>query len=417
METRSHSRDGAAHKRRHPFLALALVALCLSGCASAPKITTQVDASKAAPGEIRSVESITNHSALHLRLINWRIGVPKELSAERGIKMFRVEYWTTDPQGGRAFASGLVAIPNGTDPVRGVVSYQHGTTSQKKDVPSAGGINEGLFAAAIFAGHGYILAAPDYLGLGTSPGMHPYIHADTEGRAVIDLLKAARTLAGASGLRWPGGVFLTGFSQGGHATIAAHEILDREPQPGLQVLGCAPIAGAFNISAIAFPYALGGGSESHSLYLGYVLTAYAGIYKGDLSSVVRKEFVDSLPDLFDGLHEEEKIEHTLPKNPRELFRDDFLHAYETGGSSWFIDSMRKNDIRWWKPAAPIHFFYGDKDKDVNPKESMEAAKLVKEKGGDAQSFSAGEKDHTGSVFPSMAQIRPWFDELAAKGPK
>ena len=46
----------------------------------------------------------------------------------------------------------------------------------------------------IFAAFGYVVCAPDFVGLGDSPGVHPYVHAKTEASAAIDMLRAAREL-------------------------------------------------------------------------------------------------------------------------------------------------------------------------------------------------------------------------------
>jgi hypothetical protein len=35
-------------------------------------------------------------------------------------------------------------------------------------------------------------AMPDYIGMGGSPGLHPYVHAASEATASIDMIRAAR---------------------------------------------------------------------------------------------------------------------------------------------------------------------------------------------------------------------------------
>jgi dienelactone hydrolase len=120
------------------------------------------------------------------------------------------------------------------------VSWQHGTTTQRSEVPSKPTPDEGVVASLVFAGHGYLLAAPDYLGLGTSEGRHPYYHAESTAASVVDLLRAARRLAEARDLAWPEPLFLTGFSQGGHASIAALRELEAAAEPGLRVTGARP---------------------------------------------------------------------------------------------------------------------------------------------------------------------------------
>ena len=49
------------------------------------------------------------------------------------------------------------------------------------------GLNVELFASA-----GYAAVAPDYLGLGTGPGLHPYMDLSSEVTASVDMLDAGR---------------------------------------------------------------------------------------------------------------------------------------------------------------------------------------------------------------------------------
>src|SRR4029453_12153896 len=93
---------------------------------------------------------------------------------------------------------------------------------------------EGVVVSLVFAGHGYLLAVPDYQGLGTSPGRHPYYHAASRAAGVVALLHAARRLAELAGYVWPEELFLAGFSQGGHATLAAMRALEAADEPGLR---------------------------------------------------------------------------------------------------------------------------------------------------------------------------------------
>jgi alpha-beta hydrolase superfamily lysophospholipase len=62
---------------------------------------------------------------------------------------------------------------------------------------------------------GYVVAATDYPGLGTS-GPHPYLVGLSEGRAALDSVRAARSMAGSDSA-----FAVWGHSQGGHAALYA----------------------------------------------------------------------------------------------------------------------------------------------------------------------------------------------------
>jgi hypothetical protein len=371
-----------------------------------------------APGEVRSIEPVGGYPALALRLVVWWEGLSEEIPVEHGISLYRVEYGTTSPDGTPTFASGLVAFPRGDAPLRGVVSFQHGTASHRALSPSAPHMGNGVLAAAVFAGHGYLLVAPDYLGLGSSGARHPYLHAGSAATAVVDLLRAARRVAAAAGAPWPEALFLAGFSQGGHATLAAQRALEAAPEPGLRVTASAAVAGPYDLARISFPHALAGAAPSDSLYLAYMVDSYARIYAQPLASVLTDAHARAVPALFDGRHDGEAIRAALPERPREMFRPEFLADYDAGRPTWLLQRLAENSLDDWTPRAPVRLYYGDLDLDVTPEEAKAEARRLAARGGDVRALSVGAADHDGSVLPAVTDLRGWFDELGARpGPR
>jgi pimeloyl-ACP methyl ester carboxylesterase len=308
-------------------------------------------------------------------------------------------------------ASGLVALPR-TQALRGVVSWQHGTTTERSEVPSKPTPDEGVVASVAFAGNGYLLAAPDYLGLGRSPGRHPYYHTESTAASVVDLLRAARRLAAAAGFAWPGNLFLTGFSQGGHATVAALRELETADEPGLRVTAAAPIAGPFDLSGLSVPRALEGEAPSSSLYLAYLLSAYARVYAEPLGSSLRPRYVPVVDGLFDGHHGGEAIRDALPRDPRAMFQPAFLEAFEQRRPNWLARRLRENDLVDFTPRAPVRLYYGEHDVDVSPEEARAQARRWAERGADARAVDVGPFDHDASVLEAAPLVRQWFDELS-----
>jgi pimeloyl-ACP methyl ester carboxylesterase len=98
---------------------------------------------------------------------------------------------------------------------------------------------------------GYVVAATDYEGLGT-PGVHPYLVGESEGRGVLDAARAARRVDGTGAGRE---LLVFGHSQGGHAALFAGE-LKQEYAPELELLGVVAGAPAANVEII-FPAAAG----------------------------------------------------------------------------------------------------------------------------------------------------------------
>ena len=130
-------------------------------------------------------------------------------------------YRSTATNGSAIAVSGTVAIPKGTAPKGGwpVISWAHGTTGiADACAPSRsdafGGYDHALLNRWLKAG--YAVVRTDYEGLGT-PGDHPYLIGVSEGRSVLDMVRAARKLDSNIGKR----VVIAGHSQGGHAALWA----------------------------------------------------------------------------------------------------------------------------------------------------------------------------------------------------
>lgn len=135
--------------------------------------------------------------------------------------------------------TGVVLVPTGPAPEGGrrVLAVAHGTTGiADQCAPSRRGGGEQLLGAAAIQ-RGWILAITDYEGLGT-PGRHPYLVGESEGRSVIDSVRAAGQLPGAR--RGPQ-VLVAGYSQGGHGALWAAQVAPRWA-PELEVV--ATFAGA-----------------------------------------------------------------------------------------------------------------------------------------------------------------------------
>ena len=106
-----------------------------------------------------------------------------------GVVSYKITYNTTDVFGEPTVASGALYVPQIDCDTVPMVSYQHGTVFHKAEVPSN---NYDRAQGLLYSGNGYITTLPDYLGMGVNPGIHPYVHWESEATASIDLIRAAR---------------------------------------------------------------------------------------------------------------------------------------------------------------------------------------------------------------------------------
>jgi hypothetical protein len=194
------------------------------------------------------------------------------------VDVHRIVYDTPDPNGNPTYASGLVFIPREVPCPMPLFTYLHGTKVKKEQTFYY--LQDEWFLGAVMASSGYVTTMPDYLGLGFSPGLHPYQHARSQATASIDLLRVARTICAEGEVELNGQLFITGYSQGGHATLATHRMIQEELSDEFTVTASAPGSGPYDMSGHQFdmvaalePYSVPG-------YLPYVILSYQSVYGG-----------------------------------------------------------------------------------------------------------------------------------------
>jgi pimeloyl-ACP methyl ester carboxylesterase len=365
-------------------------ALLLAGCVKPPALSPP-------PGV--ALKPLRSISVLEARVLLALSGV-KGMPVAHAVNLYRMEY--PGVRGRRL--SGLLALPRGAAPGR-VVSFQHGTATTRSAVPSKPD-GTGLAAAILFAGNGYTLLAPDYPGMGVSPGKHPYYVAQAIGPAVAGMVTAAQQIEGVP----DDPAFLSGFSEGGWASLAALGVLEAQGRP---VLGSAQVAGAYDLRRVSLPAALRGGSPSHSLYLAYAAWGQADHYGHRLDSVLTPQSAALAERLFAGAKPKE-ILAALPAQPRTMFNADFLAAFDTDGRHWMLESFAANSLTRMTPRAPVRMYYGSKDVDVVPAEALAAAKAMTAGGADVTAVDVGPVGHDASMLAAAPAILAWLRDLEAE---
>ena len=142
------------------------------------------------------------------------------LSAPDGSRAWRVLYHSTDLGGRDAVLSGVVIAPDSPAPANGrvVVGWGHPTTGAVASCAPSNGVDPFLLVEGLpdLIRAGYVVAAPDYPGLGVA-APSSYLIGTSESRSLLDAVRAARQLptdASSTTLLW-------GHSQGGHAVLFA----------------------------------------------------------------------------------------------------------------------------------------------------------------------------------------------------
>lgn len=338
-------------------------------------------------------------------------GIP--VTADRDVVFRKVIYETVDPHGLRTVASAALAVPVGVTTPLPLVSYQHGTVLEREDVPSR--LNTEGYLGVAFATSGYAAVLPDYLGLGDSPGLHPYHHARSQATTVVDALRAARTFLASTNVALNDQVFLTGYSQGGHATLAALREFETHHTNEFTITACAPAAGAYDLSVTTANDFLSERPQPNPYYFPYLLAAFQDVYglTNQWGNLLRDPYATNLPSKFDGMTSGGAINALLPATPTQILQPDVLDDFVTNPESRLRAALRDNDLIHWTPRSPLRLYHCAGDLDVTPANTQVAHAAFQARG--ATQVERYDPDptanHGGCVEPSLLAVKAWFDGL------
>ncbi|MFN0066301.1 MAG: alpha/beta hydrolase family protein [Limisphaerales bacterium] len=366
----------------------------------------------AARGRVINTTLLKTYPRSELQLIFLFAGI--SVTPQSPVALHKVAYETVDPWGGRTTASGTVAVPVGVANPLPLVSYQHGTVLEDAELPSRQGTES--LVGVVFATTGYAAVMPDYLGLGDSPGFHPYHHAKTHATATVDLLRAARTWASSNAVALNGRVFLTGYSQGGHATLAAHREIEALHRNEFNLVAVGAGAGAYDLAGVTAEAFTGTGVHPNPYYLPYFLLGLAAAYPADaaaLRGMLAPPYRTTVPPLFDGLRDAGAINAALPAVPSAALDPAQLEAFRTDPGHFLRRLLRENSLLDWRPLAPLRLYHCGGDLDVSPANATRARDALAAAGAaSVQVFDPRPSaDHGDCAVPALLAVKTWFDSL------
>lgn len=342
--------------------------------------------------------------------------IPKFISpVSNGVDVYEVIYKTTRPDGSPTIASGLYYVPKKKDAVPTIV-YHHGTTIKKERQVKLGGEQAICMA---FAADGYAVLRPDYLGLGKGEGLHLYVHAESEAMASIDMLRAIEEFNKEQGIKTTDQLFLTGYSQGGHAAMATHMYIQQLYSDEFNVTAASPMSGPYDISGVQGevmfePY-------SHPGYLPYLLYGYNEVYNmfDNVNSIFKAPYDSILPPLYDGTHTFGDINHLMPAVPHQIIKDEIIQAFLNDPELPLHKALEDNDVYDWKPEKPTMICYCKADEQVSYKNALVTYNKMKDNGAEnVKLMNAGNAfDHGTCALYTSIYTKMWFDSFVAGSKK
>ncbi|MFD4633803.1 alpha/beta hydrolase [Streptomyces sp. NPDC058284] len=396
--------------------AAALAALMLAGLVAAPAVQASGDAAgtrHTGRGDLLKVEPVADLSRADV--VRFLEGEKVDAGMVRyGVAAYRLTYRTVDVQGRPTTATGLFALPKSSaGRALGLVSDAHGTMVHRDYAPSVAD-DLGPASPYVQAAAGKAVAAPDYLGLGKGPGLHPYMDTRSAVTASEDMLRASRTAAGRKGRALSGDLYITGFSQGGQVAMALAKEL-KGKHSGFRTRAVAPVSGPYDLSGEEMPALYDGrvNGTSGVFYLSYFLVAQNRlhpVYKNP-AEAFRAPYAPLVEKLFDGRHHEEDVIGVLPGSVRELLTSAFYERlkHPTGGLE---EVLKANDGSCdWKPDAPVRLYASHGDTDVPIGNARSCAADLAAHGVRAPVMDQGGVPHMESVAKAAPKIARWFAQV------
>lgn len=367
----------------------------------------------------------------------------------KGAQAWKIAYISSDVNGKKTIATGLVVAPLGSAPLEGrpILAWGHGTTGSAQNCgPSQvldpvvplneyfliGGnswTDYGIPSIEEFIAEGYVVTATDYQGLGGG-GKHQYALAATNAMDMINSARAAYSMketgAGKKAIVY-------GWSQGGGAVIAATSMGEYLNQKGtvadqMQLIGGVALApqdiallmsGAAQNQANA-DKALGGAIQmfSNNIFdFTHLAMSFWGLQAANpqlkLSDLFTDNGVKVLNEVFAN-----KCMHAAADTLNFNFASSYkslLQDAPKNAMAW-TQAMVKGSVNPIKPVAPVVIYWGSKDTTNPPIMGKLYQEQMCKLGGSVERVQLpGEQSHFTTPGASKPLYLKWVkDRIAGK---
>ncbi|MBN2530962.1 MAG: alpha/beta fold hydrolase [Deltaproteobacteria bacterium] len=355
------------------------------------------------------------------------------------VSIYRMTYQTLY-QNSMVSASALVAIPENTTPVP-VLAFQNGTNTVDADAPTVLAAapldvnnSSSMFMQILSASAsmGYVIVVADYLGFGASAQLpHPYLCREITISSLADTLRAVVELedgvnaaeagaASVSSFALSGDLYLLGYSQGAHSTMALHEYLERTPDFPLVLRATAAGAGPYDLMAIN-QYMLAQANYPMP-YLGpYTVLGFQsmGFIANDLSLFFTTPYAGLIPGLFDGIKDKDEINASLTTSMGQLFTASVQTAISGDASTdptaaALQATLIANSIPPFVATTPIRLTHGTTDEYIPPSMTQAFQQALIAAGTPAASVTVvdiPDKDHEQAAPGAVVDAMIWFETI------
>ena len=365
--------------------------------------------------QAQTYEILATYSAIELANLAASFGVPSSVySAEYGVNAYKVTY-DMPYMGENIEVSGAMFIPI-EFPYEAcnipVHTYMHGTVFKRTDAPSF--LPFEAIIGYLMSSPGYIVLMPDYVGLGISELMHPYVHAQSEADAGIYMMKALEIMAIDIGINTSEQIFISGYSQGGHAAMAMAQEIEANWSDEYTITACAPMSGPYDISGTQFPMIGTTPTYSNPAYLAYNIIGWNSFYGNlyeDLSEIFQEPYASILPGMFDGESSGTEINAAMTPVIADLIQPGILENILNDPEHPFQIAAIDNDVFKWVPETYMQLYYCTADEQVFYENALIAAEWMTENGAlHVTTSNGGNLDHGDCAGDAIFGGLVWMDQ-------
>lgn len=397
---------------------LSIIILLVNVLFSCKKENIAIDKPFEYTGGLGDIVKIISEDSLSVSQISSQLSsqVLSFVSLKYDVKVFVVEYKSLNKDGDTVKASGIIYVPVVDSFSLPMSSYQHGTILRRSEAPSQEDGSQNQLNLAIASEKGVVACLPDYLGLGSGDGLHLYLNPTEEANCVRDILRAARKLVKQKNIaKLNGQIFLFGYSQGGHATMAAQRQMEKENKQEFQITATAPMAGPYALSRTSqFNVMLDSVYYPNPFYLPYLAVSLFKTFPiyDSYSQLFKAPYDEMIPTIIDGYHSSNYANSQFPYYISNIIIDSVRLAIKNNPNHPIRLAAKQYDlVDDWTPIAPMKLFHCHGDDNVFFDNSVYADSVFKSRGANVELIDLGDSNHTDCATPALVFTKLWFDEL------
>ncbi|MCY0968531.1 T9SS type A sorting domain-containing protein [Chryseobacterium wangxinyae] len=342
-----------------------------------------------------------------------------------GLKAYKITYYTKNENNNLVKATGLLMYPNVNYKLSTVVS-DHGTTDSRDNVPSnlRGVLYAGFVVELSYVLNGYILMAPDYVGMGSGEGVHPYVHYPTEASATIDFVTAANKVLTQLNIKRYDEYFLAGYSQGAHAAMSTLKKLNISNPSNLKFKYAYMGDGPYDFSGVT----LQKGVLEKDVY---PFTSFIANVLNTCNKIGYQTYTNNVSEVISPEYLERYNYHVLQDNGgllwgpflwRKLFTNSFVNDVTNNSNNELRKCLKSNDVYDWYNKTPMTLGHSTVDLAIHPENTSKTIDtqrgyypwwdLNKYK---LEAFYWGPLGHIGGIAPFVLASNAKFNTLRSGG--